>query len=283
MATATDTMTSNPSLWDLLQEDIGTVFDKDPAARSTWEILTCYPGLHAIWLHRLAHWFWNQEWLWLARFISHLNRWLTGIEIHPGAQIGRRFFIDHGMGVVIGETAEIGDDVLMYKGVVLGGTSLERRKRHPTIEDDVVIGSNASVLGAITVGAGAKIGSGAVVINEVSAGATVVGVPGRVVRGPGAEKGQARIDLEHADLPDPVAEAIRVLLDDVEELEDRLYRIEDTCSQLEFWHEEVQHAPRESHRHIRADWLDASCPATQDTDYEDSDHMGQIGRAQPGR
>lgn len=266
-----------------IREDIQTVFDRDPAARTWWEIVTCYPGLHAVWLHRLAHALWRLGLRWVARFVSHVGRFLTAIEIHPGAEIGRRFFIDHGMGVVIGETAEIGDDVLMYKGVVLGGTSLERRKRHPTIEDDVVIGSNASVLGAITVGAGAKIGSGAVVINEVSAGATVVGVPGRVVRGPGAEKGQARIDLEHADLPDPVAEAIRVLLDDVEELEDRLYRIEDTCSQLEFWHEEVQHAPRESHRHIRADWLDASCPATQDTDYEDSDHMGQIGRAQPGR
>ncbi len=147
-----------------MREDVQTVFAKDPAARTTFEVLTCYPGLHALWLHRVTHGLWQRNHPTLSRLLSHLNRFLTGVEIHPGAQIGRRFFIDHGAGVVIGETAEIGDDVLMYKGVVLGGTSSERVKRHPTIGNGVVIGSNAVVLGNITVGDGAKVGSGSVVV-----------------------------------------------------------------------------------------------------------------------
>jgi serine O-acetyltransferase len=161
-------------------EDIKTVFAKDPAAKTVWEVVTCYPGLHAIWLHRISHFFWMHKLFFTARLTSHIARFLTGVEIHPGANIGRRLFIDHGMGVVIGETAEVGDDVLMYMGTVLGGTSLEKRKRHPTIEDNVVIGSGAIVLGPVTVGKGAKIGAGSVVVRSVPAGATVVGVPGRI-------------------------------------------------------------------------------------------------------
>ncbi len=194
------------------------MFRKDPAARSTVEVLLCYPGLHALWLHRLAHGLWSRNHRLLARMISQLNRSVTGIEIHPGARIGRRFFIDHGMGVVIGETTEIGDDVLLYTGVVLGGTTLEKVKRHPTLGNGVVVGSKAVVLGAITVGDNAKIGSGAVVIKPVPAGATVVGVPGRVV----APKGQAepaRLDLDHARLPDPIVDALRNLEARLEALE----------------------------------------------------------------
>ncbi|NOZ61084.1 MAG: serine O-acetyltransferase, partial [Calditrichaeota bacterium] len=158
-----------------MKEDIETVFAKDPAARSVPEVIFSYPGLHALWLHRIAHWLWKKKIYFWARFISHVNRFLTGVEIHPGAKIGRRVFIDHGMGVVIGETTEIGNDVLIYTGVVLGGTSLQKKKRHPTIEDNVVIGTGATVLGAITIGKGAKIGSGSVVVKPVPAGATVVG------------------------------------------------------------------------------------------------------------
>jgi len=164
-----------------LKEDIKTIFAKDPAARSTLEVICCYPGLHALWLHRMAHWFWSRKFLFLSRLISHINRFLTGIEIHPAARIGRRFFIDHGMGVVIGETTEIGDDVLLYQGVVLGGTCLSKGKRHPTIGDRVVIGAGATVLGDIKVGNDAKIGSGSVVVKSVPDGATICGVPGKVV------------------------------------------------------------------------------------------------------
>ncbi len=164
-----------------LREDIRAVFDRDPAARSFWEVLTCYPGIHALILHRFAHWLWGHRLRWLARFVAHISRLLTGIEIHPGATIGRRFFIDHGMGVVIGETAEIGDDVTLYHGVTLGGTSWNKGKRHPTLEDGVVIGAGAKVLGPITVGAGAKVGSNAVVTKAVPAGATAVGNPARVL------------------------------------------------------------------------------------------------------
>jgi serine O-acetyltransferase len=206
------------SLWQLLREDMQVAFQKDPAARSKAEVLLCYPGLHALWLHRLAHRLWLGNHRLLARLVSHLSRFLTGVEIHPGARIGRRFFIDHGMGVVIGETTEIGDDVLLYQGAVLGGTSLEKVKRHPTLGNGVVVGANAVVLGAITVGDYAKIGSGAVVIKPVPPRATVVGVPGRVV----APKEQAeppRLDLEHARLPDPVVDALRSLEARIEALE----------------------------------------------------------------
>ncbi len=206
------------SLWRTLREDLQTVFQKDPAARSRLEILLCYPGLHALWMHRLAHGLWRRRHHLAARFLSHCNRFLTGIEIHPGAQIGRRLFIDHGMGVVIGETTEIGDDVLIYKGAVLGGTTLQKGKRHPTIGDGVVVGSNAVVLGAITVGECARIGSGAVVIRPVPPNATVVGVPGRVVA-PRTQAEPARLELDHASLPDPVVDALRCLEARIETLE----------------------------------------------------------------
>ncbi|RPI49905.1 MAG: serine O-acetyltransferase, partial [Chloroflexi bacterium] len=166
----------------LLREDVQTIYDKDPAARSMLEVLTCYPGLHASWLHRVAHGLWKRNHLTVARMLSHVGRFLTGIEIHPGARIGRRFFIDHGSGVVIGETAEVGDDVLMYQGAVLGGTSSEHTKRHPTVGDSVGIGAHAIILGNIYVGDGSKVGSGSVVVESVPAGSTVIGVTGRVVR-----------------------------------------------------------------------------------------------------
>lgn len=204
------------------REDIRTVFAKDPAARSTIEVLTCYPGLHALWLHRIANFLWRHRMRFLARLLSHFNRFLTAIEIHPGASIGRRFFIDHGAGVVIGETAEIGDDVLMYQGVVLGGTSLEKGKRHPTIGNNVVIGTGAVALGAITIGDGARVGSGSVVIKSVPPGATVVGIPGRVID----EHRKPAVDLEHGRLPDPVAEAIRLVLNEQDNLEKRLEELE---------------------------------------------------------
>lgn len=192
-----------------LREDIQTVFAKDPAAKSVLEVLLCYPGLHAIWYHRIANWCWRHRLLLLGRIISHWARFLTGIEIHPGATIGRRFFIDHGMGAVIGETAEIGDDVLMYHQVTLGGTSLEKKKRHPTIGNNVVIGAGAKILGPFLVGEGAKIGAGSVVIREVPPGATVVGIPGKVVQ---EAAPRPAVDLDHAALPDPVAEAIANVL-----------------------------------------------------------------------
>ncbi|NLG27597.1 MAG: serine O-acetyltransferase [Chloroflexi bacterium] len=208
-------------MWARIREDVKTVFAKDPAARSVWEVLTCYPGLQAVWAHRLAHRFWHWRLRWCARYVSHVARFLTGIEIHPGATIGRRFFIDHGMGVVIGETAEIGDDVLMYKGVVLGGVSLDKGKRHPTIGNGVVIGSDAVVLGPITIGDNARIGSGAVVVKPVPADSTAVGVPARVVRGPGVQP-EPSAQLNHQRLPDPVAEACRLLEERIRALEERL-------------------------------------------------------------
>ena len=209
-------------MFKTLKEDIQTVFAKDPAARSVLEVICYYPGLHALWFYRLAHFLWRRKLRFLARFISHINRFLTGIEIHPGAKIGRRFFIDHGAGVVLGETAEIGDDVLMYQGVVLGGTTLEKKKRHPTIGNNVIVGTGAVVLGAITIGNSARIGSGSVVVSSVPSGATVVGIPGRVVE----DRQQPLADLEHGRLPDPVAEAIRLFLREQEKLAERLNKLE---------------------------------------------------------
>ncbi len=206
----------------MLKEDISTVFARDPAARSLLEVISCYPGLHALWLHRLAHFLWQRKLHLLSRFISHINRFLTGVEIHPGAKIGRRFFLDHGMGVVIGETAEIGDDVLMYQGVVLGGTSLEKRKRHPTIEKNVVIGAAAILLGPITVGEGARIGANSVVVKSVPPGTTVVGVLGRAVE----EERPLIVDLEHGKLPDPIEEIIKQVLERQSKLEERLRELE---------------------------------------------------------
>lgn len=205
------------TMFNRVREDIKAVFERDPAARSTLEVLFCYPGLHAVWLQRVSHWLWVRRLYFLGRFVSHFARFLTGIEIHPGATIGRRVFIDHGMGVVIGETAEIGDDVTLYHGVTLGGVSLEKVKRHPTVESNVVIGSGAKVLGPFTVGRGSRIGSNSVVIKEVPANATVVGVPGRIVMA--AEKPPEKTDLEHGKLPDPEAKAIACLFDQVRDLE----------------------------------------------------------------
>jgi len=205
------------------KEDIQTVFAKDPAARSTLEVITCYPGLHALWIHRVSHFLWSHRFFFLARFCSHIGRFLTGVEIHPGAQIGKRFFIDHGMGVVIGETAEVGDDVLMYMGTVLGGTSLEKVKRHPTIEDGVVIGAGSIILGPITVGKGAKVGAGSVVVRSVPAGATVVGVPGRIAE---PECPATGTDLNYANLPDPMLRVMSRLLDRQNRLEERLRSME---------------------------------------------------------
>jgi len=206
----------------LLREDIRTVFARDPAARSLPEVILCYPGLHALVLHRLAHFLWCHRLRLSSRMLSHGNRFLTGVEIHPGAKIGRRFFLDHGMGVVIGETAEIGDDVLMYQGVVLGGTSLEKKKRHPTIGNNVVIGAAAVLLGPITVGEGARVGANSVVVKSVPPEATVVGVPGRIVE----DKRLPVIDLEHGRLPDPVNEAIGLVLEKQDKLEKRISQLE---------------------------------------------------------
>jgi serine O-acetyltransferase len=206
------------------KEDIQSVFERDPAARNTFEILTAYPGIHAIIFHRLSHRLWNMGLKWLARILSNLVRWFTGIEIHPGAVIGRRFFIDHGMGVVIGETAVIGDDCTLYHGVTLGGTSWEKGKRHPTLSNNVVVGAGAKVLGPILIGEGARIGSNAVVVKEVPAGATVVGVPGKLI----TPREQPEVDGHREaiakkigfdaygatkDAPDPVAQAINCMLD----------------------------------------------------------------------
>ena len=208
-----------------MREDINSVFHRDPAARNTFEVLTCYPGLHAVWLHLLSHWLWRHRIKLLARLVSHVSRWLTGIEIHPGAKIGRRFFIDHGMGVVIGETAEIGDDVTLYHGVTLGGVSWNKGKRHPTLADGVVVGAGAKVLGPFTVGAGAKVGSNAVVTKEVPPGATVVGIPGRVIEKAGSQ-GQAASEFDAygvtADMPDPVARSITDIRQHMQALEQQL-------------------------------------------------------------
>jgi serine O-acetyltransferase len=207
-------------MFERVKEDIRVVFERDPAARNIFEVIISYPGLHAIWLHRIAHFLWDKGAKTLARIISHINRFLTGIEIHPGAKIGRRFFIDHGMGVVIGETAEIGDDVLMYQGVVLGGTSLKKEKRHPTIGNNVVIGAGAILLGPIKVGDGAKIGAGSVVIKDVPEGTTVVGVPARVV-----EKREKKIDLDHYKLPDPILKVLQLIIEEIEEIKNKIEEI----------------------------------------------------------
>ena len=222
-----------------LREDIASVFERDPAARSTWEVLTCYPGLHAILVHRFAGWLWRHELRWLGRLASHFGRWATGIEIHPGARLGRRVFIDHGMGVVIGETAEVGDDCTIYQGVTLGGTSLFRgEKRHPTLEAGVVVGAGAKILGGFTVGAGAKIGSNSVVVKAVPAGGTVVGVPGRLVdeaSSAQAERSAARFAAYGVmqDQDDPYAKAIQSLVEHTQELERSLAAVAGKLATLE--------------------------------------------------
>jgi len=208
-------------MWQSIKEDIQVVFQRDPAVRSAWEVALAYPGFHAILMHRLAHWLWQRRYTTLARFVSHVGRFLTGIEIHPGAIIGRRFFIDHGMGVVVGETTEIGDDVTIYQGVTLGGTSTARIKRHPTIEDSVTIFSGAAVLGPVIVGRHSRVGAGSVLVTSVPPHSTVVGIPGRVVKTEAlhTQTGKAIIDLNSADLPDVIAKAFSGLADYVEKLE----------------------------------------------------------------
>ena len=205
-----------------LREEIAVVFDRDPAARNTWEVMTCYPGFHAMLFHRFAHCLWGARLRWLARFTSHVSRWLTGIEIHPGATIGRRFFIDHGMGVVIGETAEIGDDCTLYHGVTLGGTSWNKGKRHPSLGKGVVVGAGAKILGPILIGEGARIGSNAVVVKDVPAGATAIGIPARIIEAEAAANGRFAAYAVVKDLNDPMAKAVHELIGHSADIDRRL-------------------------------------------------------------
>lgn len=202
-----------------IKEDISCVFERDPAARTVLEVIFCYPGFHALLFYRISHFLWKNKFYFLARFLSHIGRFFTGIEIHPGAQIGRRFFIDHGMGVVIGETAEVGNDVTIYHGVTLGGTSWKKGKRHPTIGDNVVIGAGAKILGPITIGNNCLIGAGSVVIKDVPPDSTVVGVPGRITY-----RGGARVEIDER-LPDPEAQVIKCLTDQLRDIEKRLIEL----------------------------------------------------------
>lgn len=237
-------------MFQRLREDINSVFDRDPAARNFLEVLTNYPGLHALLIHRCGHWLWNRNLKWLARTMSTFSRWLTGIEIHPGATIGRRFFIDHGMGVVIGETAKVGDNVTLYQGVTLGGTSWNKGKRHPTLEDGVIVGAGAKILGPFTVGAGAKIGSNAVVTKQVPPGATVVGIPGKIVKRADPDVEEA-LNIDPArreaicqkfgfdaygisqDMPDPVARSMQAMLDHMNVVDERIERMCTTLRKLD--------------------------------------------------
>jgi serine O-acetyltransferase len=247
-----------------IQEDIACVFERDPAAQSVLEVVTTYPGFHAVLIHRFSHWCWQANFKWLARLSSHLGRWLTGIEIHPGAQLGRRFFIDHGMGVVIGETAVIGDDCTLYHGVTLGGTTWNKGKRHPTLHNGVVVGAGAKILGPIEIGAGARVGSNSVVLKPVPPGATVVGIPGHVVDSKNKVKPQygwlnddaeleyngkqAAVEIKPerakiaskmgfdaygatADMPDPVANAINKMLDHIHTLDEHIETLQQAIHQ----------------------------------------------------
>ncbi|MGM0638883.1 MAG: serine O-acetyltransferase [Pseudomonadota bacterium] len=255
-------------MFQRLREDINSVFDRDPAARNFLEVLTNYPGLHALLIHRFSHWLWRKNLKWLARTISSFSRWMTGVEIHPGATIGRRFFIDHGMGVVIGETAEVGDDVTLYQGVTLGGTSWNKGKRHPTLEDGVIVGAGAKILGPFSVGAGAKIGSNAVVTKEVPAGATVVGIPGKIVKRAEPDDAEVlEVDPERReamrrkfgfdaygiseDMPDPVARSIQAMLDHMHAVDERIERM---CQTL---------------RKVDASYRDGRLPELRDEDFAD--------------
>ena len=216
-------------MFDHIKEDIAIVFERDPAARTHWEILTTYPGVHALLMHRFSHWLWKARLYWLARFMSHISRFFTGIEIHPGATIGHRVFIDHGMGVVIGETAIIGDDCTLYHGVTLGGTSWNKGKRHPTLEAGVVIGAGAKVLGPITIGTGAKIGSNAVVVKDVPANATAVGIPARILEEEQAKQAEAKAKFSayavSDDENDPINKALQPLLEKLEKQDAELQEL----------------------------------------------------------
>ncbi|MFY0668351.1 MAG: serine O-acetyltransferase [Alteromonas stellipolaris] len=231
-------------MFSRIKDDIQGVFHRDPAARNTFEVLTNYPGLHAVWLHRVSHKLWKADWKWLARSLSTFNRWLTGIEIHPGATLGRRVFIDHGMGVVIGETAEVGDDVTLYHGVTLGGTSWTPGKRHPTLEKGAVVGAGAKVLGPITIGKNAKVGSNSVVVKDIPAGATAVGIPGRIIiskqqsdaaqinpnRHKIAEKYGFDAYAVAPDNPDPVANAMGIMLEHMHQMDTK---VEEMCKVIQ--------------------------------------------------
>lgn len=222
-----------------IKRDVAVVFDRDPAAKSVLEVLLCYSGLHAIWLHRISHSLFKNGWVVLARLVSNLARFLTGIEIHPGATIGEGLFIDHGTGIVIGETAEIGNNVTLYQGVTLGGTGKEKGKRHPTIGNNVVVASGAKVLGSFKVGDNSKIGAGSVVLHEVPANSTVVGIPGKIVWHEGKKVGSAsgdndQIDLEHSDLPDPVEEMMICMQRHLQRLEKRVLELEKGANSNDF-------------------------------------------------
>lgn len=225
-----------------IRKDIQAVFERDPAAKNILEVLLCYPGLHALMIHRVAHRLYRWRLYTLARLVSHISRFLTGIEIHPGAKIGEGVFIDHGAGVVIGETAEVGNNVTMYQGVTLGGTGKEKGKRHPTIGNNVVISAGAKILGSITVGDNSKIGAGSVVLKPVPPNCTVVGVPGRIVRRDG-KRVQDTIDLRHDQLPDPVADALQAMISRISVLEGKLAALEKHLEAKEK-HGVVQHADR---------------------------------------
>ena len=227
-------------MFERIREDIQAVFERDPAARTTWEVMTTYPGVHAVMMHRGAHALWRSNLKWLARVLSNVARLITGIEIHPGARMGRRFFIDHGMGVVIGETAVIGDDCTLYHGVTLGGTSWQKGKRHPTLGNDVVVGAGAKVLGPIDVADGARIGSNAVVVKNVPAGATVIGVPGKLIEGKRPEEHREKMASKMGfdaygatnDAPDPVAHAINCMLDHIHVMDTKMQRMCEALKEL---------------------------------------------------
>ena len=211
-----------PHLFSLIREDVTTVLERDPAARSRLEVFLCYSGLHAVWFYRINHWLWNHRFFLLGRFLSQIARWLTVIEIHPGAKIGRRLFIDHGLGVVIGETAIVGDDVTLYQGVTLGGTGKEHGKRHPTIEDSVVVGSGAKILGNITVGRNCRIGAGSVVLRNVPEDSTVVGVPGHII----FREGKRVVIIDPKQINDPLSEALASVVTEVNKLRERVQQLE---------------------------------------------------------
>ncbi len=219
-------------MFQTLKEDFRVVFERDPAVRNVFEIIFCYPGFHAVMFHRLSHALWKRKLFFLGRLVSHLGRFFTGIEIHPGAVIGKGFFIDHGMGVVIGETAEIGENCTLYHGVTLGGTSWAKEKRHPTLGNNVIVGSGAKILGPFKVGDNSKIGSNSVVVKEVPANSTVVGVPGRIVMSEAQKVQEVKADLEHGKLPDPEAKAISCLFDQIRSLERKLKQLSEEQGRL---------------------------------------------------
>ena len=225
-----------PHLFSLIREDVANVMDHDPAAKSRLEVFLCYAGLHAVWFYRINHWFWNHEFLLLARWLSQMARWLTGIEIHPGAKIGRRLFIDHGMGVVIGETSIVGDDVTLYQGVTLGGTGKEHGKRHPTLEENVVVGGGAKILGNITIGKNCRIGAGSVVLRDVPEDSTVVGVPGHIV----FREGKRVVIIDPKQINDPLSEALASVANEVSRLRERVQQLEGSDRVAEEVHPTLQ-------------------------------------------